>query len=304
MELTDIASDPSVPSIAEFYQIYQLAVNPWAVAGTTVSFLYDEPTGTAGAVQRRDGTVLVVFRGTQNRRAGRVDRAHNVMIALDPVPFAAGQSQKSAAGSTSTSGPATRSAEDPPAPPAGPAAHRGFLRKFLSVRSELSDLLDGVRGDRLVFAGHSAGGAVATLAFYDHLAAARRRGFRQFAVVELVTFGSPRVLNRHAADEVTALVDADPSLRVHRVVNGRDIVPAVPARFFGYRHVGTELRIGNRPVWKLVSGRDHFPGYRLELEQLLRDAGKPDQVDPDPRHWEFWSRAPADEATEPPRQLP
>ena len=271
MELTDIASDsapnPAFPAIAEFYQIYQLAVNPWAGAGTTVFFLHDEQTETAGAVMQRDGTVLVVFRGTRNRRAGRIDRAHNVMIALDPVPFALSPSDTT-------------------------AAHRGFLRKFLAVRLEMSDVLDGFRGERLVFAGHSAGGAVATLAFYNHLAAARRRGFRQFAVVELVTFGSPRVLNRQAADELTAIVDADPDVRIHRIVNGRDVVPSVPARIFGYRHVGAELRIGDRPIWKPVSGRDHFPGYRLELEQLLRDAGKPDQVDPDPSRWEFWSRTP------------
>ena len=294
MELTDIASDPAVPSIAEFYQIYQLAVNPWAVAGTTISFLYDDPTSTAGAVQRRDGTVLVVFRGTRNRRAGRVDRAHNVIIALDPVPFAlhplSNPESTPASDRRAVSG--TDSSKDRPSPPAGPAAHRGFLRKYLSVQSELSELLDGVRGGRLVFAGHSAGGAVATLAFYDHLATARRRGFRQFATVELVTFGSPRVLNRHAADEVTTLTDGDSALRIHRVVNGRDIVPAVPVRALGYRHVGPEIRIGSRPFWKPFSGRDHFPGYRLELEQLLRDAGMPDQVDSDPARWEFWSRAP------------
>ena len=270
MELTGIAADPAFPTIAELYQIYQLAVNPWA--GTTVSYLHDEETGTAAAVSQRDATVLVVFRGTRNRRAGRIDRAHNVMIALDPVPFALCTADAPAATNTS-------------------AAHRGFLRKYLTVQSELSDILQSVRGERLVFAGHSAGGAVATLAFYDHLSAVRRKGFRRFSVVELVTFGSPRVLNRHAADELSALAEADPALRIHRVVNGRDIVPAAPPRVFGYRHVGDELRIGSRPVWKPVSGRDHFPGYRLELEQLLRDAGRSDQIDSDPAGWEFWSRA-------------
>lgn len=264
---------PNAPDVAELYQIYQLSINPWsttgtAVAGTSIALFEDTVTDTVAAALWRNGTVLVVFRGTQNGRRGRVDRRQNMKIALEPILF-----------------------EDDPTHQR--RAHLGFQQKYLGVREPLREYLEHLSGVRVVFAGHSAGGALATLAYYDYVVVSADRdadeaGQRRSPAAELVTFGSPRVLNHQAA---IALEHTAPPRSAFRVVNGNDIIPSVPSRIFGYRHVGTRVRIGTRSAWKPFSGHDHFPGYRIELEELLLADGRPARVDPDPSNWEFWSRA-------------
>jgi predicted lipase len=106
--------------------------------------------------------------------------------------------------------------------------HRGFMRAYGCVAQRLINELGGV--DEVFIAGHSLGGALATLAADDlsHL------GWR---VMGVYTFGSPRVGNWTFArryNERLAPV-------THRLTNAGDPVPWVPFVFGTYRHVAREF---------------------------------------------------------------
>ena len=99
--------------------------------------------------------------------------------------------------------------------------HRGFLTALDEVWVEVDQRLQGLATQGLAtwYTGHSLGAALATLA------AVRRKPDA------LYTFGSPRVGNKG----FVRLLDGVPA---HRIVNCSDVATTVPARSFGYRHVG------------------------------------------------------------------
>jgi len=125
--------------------------------------------------------------------------------------------------------------------------HRGFYDAFMSslpdIEEVLIPLLSGPQPKRLILAGHSLGGAIATgaLAYLLKrldLAASQHR-------LLFVTIGQPRF----GDERFRAWVDAEiQSLRAlgrcdaARFVHDNDGVPMVPPERFGYRHVG-ELHV-------------------------------------------------------------
>jgi hypothetical protein len=104
--------------------------------------------------------------------------------------------------------------------------HRGFHTAFATVWADVERALAQLAGP-VFYAGHSLGGAIATLA-------AARKPPRA-----LYTFGSPRVGD-------AAFVASLDHVAVHRVVHGHDPVAAVPPEILGYRHAG-ELHHLARP---------------------------------------------------------
>lgn len=104
----------------------------------------------------------------------------------------------------------------------------------------------------IAFTGHSKGGAEATLC----AALAVERGY---LVKHLITFGSPRV----AASGKVLDILARGGVNILRYVNRGDPVPRVPPWFFGYRHVGLAIEIGED--WDIAS--DH---PAIAYKQALR----------------------------------
>jgi len=111
-------------------------------------------------------------------------------------------------------------------------AHRGFLNKYKSVRD---DILLAIKDlNNLIITGFSQGGALATLAFEDIL----------FFYPEMniigASFGAPRSVGWFA-----------PRKRWERLtryaVNG-DPVTILPPFIFGYKHVGTEILLGDKKI--------------------------------------------------------
>lgn len=100
-----------------------------------------------------------------------------------------------------------------------PGVHRGFVTAATALLPEIKKAV-GYR--KVVFTGHSQGGAVASV-----LAA-----LMASQVEKLVTFGSPRVFSRSLAHRA--------ALQFHhiRVVDSNDIVPRVPPFWRGYSHFG------------------------------------------------------------------
>jgi hypothetical protein len=192
--------------------------------------------GTQCFVLDGDGFVLVVFRGTQvgDFWASAVDVATDAQFIL---------------------------VNDG----AGGRAHKGFLQALAKVWSELgahlrrlSETGDATRA--IWFAGHSLGGALATLSAER---AARELDAR---VGGLYTFGSPRVGDKTFK---ARLAERGLEEKAFRVVHDADIIARVPPAVL-YRHVGRLRFIDGDGILRHLDG-DAGPPLRRRLPRRVRE---------------------------------
>lgn len=152
----------------------------------------NKKTDTQGFITATDDHLVIVFRGTESIR----DWLQNIDL---------GQ----------TAG-------------LGGKVHTGFKEGVDSVWTRVTDILKRLRHKKqaIWIAGHSLGGALATLA--------ARRLPAAHKPFEVATFGQPRVGNAGFGEGYR--------LRHNRYVNNHDIVPSVPPRYIPlmtiYAHVG------------------------------------------------------------------
>lgn len=146
-------------------------------------------TQAFAAFRASDGTALLAFRGTQPDEAG--DLGTDLKAGLVPWTEGAGR------------------------------VHAGFAAAFRAVRPAIDDWIAGEASARnhLILAGHSLGGALATLAA------------TVWTPSQLVTLGSPRVGD-------PAFAAAFGGLPVVRIVNCCDAVTQLPPESPWYAHVG------------------------------------------------------------------
>lgn len=129
--------------------------------------------------------------------------------------------------------------------------HSGFLDQYNTIKYSMMATLysafwSGTAADRkVVFVGHSLGGALASLG-----AACAKAHFGSKICVECYTYGSPRVGNR----DFVRYFDATVNVSV-RHVNGSDLITRIPKLFF--YHVKGEKKIGAAKKC-LASAEDHF----------------------------------------------
>lgn len=148
--------------------------------------------------------------------------------------------------------------------------HTGFLEAYLVVREMVLEItrLHMNEFKRIIFTGHSLGGAIATLAAVDFVYHNRD----QQEKVNCVTFGSPRVGNRVFAQGFYRLVK-----RRIRVTHGDDPVAWYPRPWLswrngGYHHVGLHYRIGKRGfLSRVIPHFDHhyLSNYIHALQELV-----------------------------------
>jgi predicted lipase len=138
--------------------------------------------------------------------------------------------------------------------PEGGRVHDGFARALQLVFEEVGAELQRLMVPTIV-TGHSLGGALATLAASCH-------PFRA-----AYTFGAPRVGD---AEFWTTL-----RCPLHRVVNGRDLVPRLPPHRLGYVHGGSLQLIG-------VGAANDDEGDAEDLGALDRSPGERRWFDPHP----------------------
>jgi predicted lipase len=130
--------------------------------------------------------------------------------------------------------------------------HEGFLHSYLNIRDIILNKFKNFDG--LIIAGHSLGGALATLCAVDPLI--------NLTNVSCTIFGAPRVGNPHFVKLYDQKIPS-----TLRVVYGGDPVPQVPMRSLGFMHVGKEFHIG--PKSKLPNPIDHMPQKYLEALSKL-----------------------------------
>ena len=137
--------------------------------------------GTQGYVAYSDSFAALVFRGTE------ADRISDLKADVKAIHTAC---------------------------PTGGSVHSGFKEQYDDVAACLETLLDhqGVKGKPLFIAGHSLGGAVATVAA-RRLTADRR-------IAACYTYGSPRVGTEEWVSQIKT--------PIYRIVNSADPIPMLP----------------------------------------------------------------------------
>jgi triacylglycerol lipase len=191
-----------------------------------------------GMVLASETALVVVFRGTRLQVHSLLDSAEVVL--LNQIDLW------------------TDSQFFPTSGSAGWRAHTGFLKAFAEVRGRLDEVVGARRpGQKLWLAGHSLGGALATLAA-AHVGAASVQG--------LYTYGGPRVGDA----AFTALLPPSICRFVHR----DDWVATVPPTILGYAHAGDAIAVPGSPprnFWNdLASGADEFASALAEVARTLR----------------------------------
>lgn len=193
------------------------------------------PTRSDAAGPAADRLVTVAFRGTKE--------LCDVLTDIDMLPAryrarggAAGGGGGAGGSFASGGGEGARAARAPTDERAH--CHRGIVRAFESVSAELDAVLAHAlpEGGRVLYTGHSLGGALAQLgAVHASRCSTARRPLRP----TLVTFAAPAIGNRQFVSELNAAVEPHGGLRVH---NQGDPVPSL-SRALGYRHGGVSLQL-------------------------------------------------------------
>ena len=138
--------------------------------------------------------------------------------------------------------------------------HRGFKKEVDDLWPDLELALQA-NDKTLWFAGHSLGGAMATICagrcLLSHI---------KSEPAGLFTFGSPRVGDKRYVNYT--------SIPHYRWVNNNDIVARVPPFWFGYRHCGQELYLDRHGKLKKLTGwrrlSDRMQGFVGEMVQKFR----------------------------------
>jgi triacylglycerol lipase len=168
-------------------------------------------SGTEGTILENDHYRLLAFRGTEPKQVRDIKTDLDKQLIPMPDGF--------------------RAQDDTS------RVHQGFARALEEVWSDLIAHLDDSEALPLVITGHSLGGALATIAAHalqERMASPERKPIE---TVSVVTFGQPRVGDGEFARQYDRRFGP-----LHwRVVNNRDIVPRLPPREMGFRHVGRLL---------------------------------------------------------------
>ena len=143
------------------------------------------------------------------------------------------------------------------------SVHRGFFFAFDIIRRRLEDALDTLdaRDKKIILAGHSLGGAIATIAAAEW--------YGTYPITGVYTIGQPAVGFSSLRSYIAIMYPR----MFHRLVNDDDIVPQVPP---GYRHVGKlyhferdgDVRFESRPASPIDPVDDTPTMNRAEFEAL------------------------------------
>ncbi|KAK9452373.1 Alpha/Beta hydrolase protein [Limtongia smithiae] len=175
------------------------------------------------AIDHREFTkrIMIVFRGTNSMT--------NWMTNLDTI-----QEPYPVAGAISISSSLPRCA--------GCFVHRGFMRSYIETKIYIAPFIQNLTAQYpeypLLVTGHSLGGAIAVLAGADLIT--------QGYTPEILTYGQPRVGNRHFSDWYDYIV-AISGVSSLRITHKSDPVPRVPLGIEWY-HASGEIYIAKGPL--------------------------------------------------------
>lgn len=135
-------------------------------------------------------------------------------------------------------------------------AHRGFLKVWKVIEPHLEAVICDRSVKHILIGGYSHGAAIALLC-HEYC-----KFNRPDILIEGYGYGCPRVVWGFLRKAVKQRFEGFTVVR-----NGCDLVTHVPPVFFGYRHAGEMLKIGQGKGYKPI--QSHYPElYSKELELL------------------------------------
>ncbi|WFC99539.1 hypothetical protein MYAM1_002284 [Malassezia yamatoensis] len=149
--------------------------------------------------------------------------------------------------------------------PAGTRVHFGFQESYLELADKtiaaIKRYMKEYNEDRVTIIGHSLGAALGLTAALD----VEKRVPK--GVHRIILFGLPRLGNPIFAD----FIDEHFGNRLHWTVNGRDWVPFVPPREFGYQHPSKYvwLRPANQTHGEYFPGQENIHGFDNSVPEWL-----------------------------------
>jgi len=134
--------------------------------------------------------------------------------------------------------------------------HRGFLKKYKAVRTEIQKAVYENLEMKIRILGYSQGAALALLAHEDIR-------FTFGIQSETTVFGCPRVFSLFGYKMLNDRLSG-----VTRIENGNDIVTRLPFAILFFRHYGKRIHIGKKRNLFRFSTNDHLPhSYRASVEE-------------------------------------
>ncbi|KAF2843819.1 alpha/beta-hydrolase [Patellaria atrata CBS 101060] len=156
-------------------------------------------------------------------------------------------------------------------------AHGGFLTAARALKGRVEEQLEkawskGVKN--VIFTGHSAGGAVASLLFlrYALLTIDKYSGMK----ISLITFGAPPVITPNLSSILEQGESKTSSGLCMNIINEYDVVSRADSSYIRslvdlYRSVYSLPPVGNEPLMKAIEGDKERPF--LDKEPLTKTAG-------------------------------
>ena len=149
--------------------------------------------------------------------------------------------------------------------------HSGFLKAYLDtlkndgLAEKVVRAIVETKADKLVFTGHSLGGALAMIAYLDFFEALKSLSVSS----RVITFGQPRLLYGKARKN-EFVVKSNLGEYALRIINGRDLVSKLPPFWMGYRHSGKVLQLPSRKYDMFGILAHTSDNYNKSLEKEFR----------------------------------
>jgi len=151
-------------------------------------------------------------------------------------------------------------------------AHRGFIKHYEKGKSQLKELVSKIKDINkeaiIFFVGHSLGGALANLAYYDFCLNSTEYGMNEIEF-RLITFGCPKVFRKKYLSNIHSMFFNN----TVRITNGDDLVTKLPPDilFFKnseYIHFGQHISIGKFDYRGFL--KEHrMPKYVKYVEEFM-----------------------------------
>ena len=151
-------------------------------------------------------------------------------------------------------------------------AHRGFIKHYNKGQSQLKELVSKIRdydnNTTIFFVGHSLGGALVYVAYYEFCLKAEEYGMNGIEF-RLITFGCPKVFRRKYISNIHSMFFNN----TIRITNGDDLVTKLPPDILflknsEYIHFGQHIGIGEFDYRGFL--REHrMPKYINYVEQVI-----------------------------------